>query len=125
MSAIALTDDHLWIRHIEKLIELWSVNRPTDFCILSRIKSLSIGTLKKALTRVELSRCLEKPDFQRMLMCRLAFGERSVGSHDPFIYYPDWAMNIGAFVIRSLSSWLLYKPIISTLMIHNSPVILL
>jgi hypothetical protein len=99
MSAIAFTDDHLWIRHIEKLIESWSVNRPTDLNILGRIKSLSIGTLKKALARVELSRCLEKPDFQRMLMCRLAFGERSIGNHEPFIYYPDWAMKLGAFAI--------------------------
>jgi hypothetical protein len=49
----------------------------------------------QALNRVDISRCVEKPDFQNMVIARLIFGDRSPIKRQALLYYPEWALHIG------------------------------
>lgn len=86
----------LWIFFLDELWKDKSVNVPAVKTILDRIKALPLGLVKRALHRVDISRCIEKPDFQRMLIVRLLFGERGPKKRC-FCFFPEWALRMGQY----------------------------
>ena len=68
--------------------------------MLDRVKELNGSDLRKALGRVDLSRCVEKLDYQLHLQALLLFGNRpqliegNVSTRSAKNTYPDFALNI-------------------------------
>lgn len=100
-------DEHFW-KPLTKM--LWSkieINRPDELNLLHRVQSLNLTKLKKHLIYIDLTRCVEKRDFQRMLLAKLLFSKKMQkelsGSDARFkgrflhIYYPDWSLTMGVF----------------------------
>ncbi len=99
-QSITMKDKQLWEHHCKNVWSNVTVNCPnlSDICILSRIKQISLLQIKRALNRVDITRCIEKIDFQKMLLAKLLFGDRSAeGSTALRIYYPEWALKIGVY----------------------------
>ena len=74
-------------------------NRPSDSIILDRVKRLSMADIKKQLTRVDTSRCLEKREYQRMMIAHLLFKLRGVTPPSGHLtryrcYYPQWSLTM-------------------------------
>jgi hypothetical protein len=84
-------------------VKLWDdmiTNRPdfNEIDILSRVKRISLLQIKRALQRVDINRCVEKIDFQRMLIAKLLFKNKSAENSTALrIYYPEWALKIGVY----------------------------
>lgn len=96
-NATESNDELLWAPHVHDLWREKIVNQPTEKMLRKRVKFLPLSTLKRALFRVDISRCIEKPDFHNMLIARLIFGDRSPVKRQSRLYYPDWALRIGQF----------------------------
>ena len=94
-SATESNDELLWAPHVRDLWKEKTVNQPAEKMLRKRVKFLPLSTLKRQLFRVDISRCIEKPDFHNMLIARLIFGDRSPVKRQSRIYYPDWALRIG------------------------------
>ena len=90
-------DELLWAPHVHDLWREKTINQPEEKVLRKRVKSLPLSSLKRALFRVDISRCIEKPDFHNMLIARLIFGDRSPVKRQSRIFYPDWALRIGKF----------------------------
>jgi hypothetical protein len=83
--------------------------------VFNRIKKLSTIVLKKNLIFIDINRCVEKEDFQRQLLVKLAFHKimlkMVVSDDDRFrgkyvrMFYPDWSLNIGYYK----ASYCIYK----------------
>lgn len=95
-------DQQLWERHC---IGIWlddelTMNIPNleNINIMNRIKQIPLIQLKRALIRVDLTRCVEKIDFQRTFLAKLLFGNRSASNSTALrAYYPEWAFKMGLF----------------------------
>ena len=98
-------DKQLWERHTQ---QLWSrdsnrlMNIPDidNLDIMNRIRKIPLTKLKHALLRVDITRCIEKQDFQKMLMTHLLFKDRPDLRNTGHlrIYYPEWCLNrLGSF----------------------------
>ena len=94
-NATESNDELLWAPHVHDLWREKTVNQPEDKMLRKRVKVLPLSILKRQLFRVDISRCIEKPDFHNMLIARLIFGDRSPVKRQSRIYYPDWALRIG------------------------------
>jgi hypothetical protein len=104
-SLVRQFDIEIW-SHITN--ELWKTvpNRPSIQNIELRIKDLPLSVLKKSLRAIDLTRCLEKSDFQSMLKAKLLFSrtmEKELSGDDVRFrgrymtqYYPEWALKIAA-----------------------------
>lgn len=100
-------DRDLWEPLTRAVWEPITVNRPSDICLKVRIGHLPTGRLLKSLRQIDLSRCVEKQDFQRMLLAKLLFEGRMQselkGSDARFagrymsMNYPEWSLHIGAY----------------------------
>jgi len=96
-TTITLNDKQFWDKHA---IQLWNdhtFNHPdlSDISILERVKTIPLKQLKSALNRVDMSRCVEKIDYQRMFVANLLFRRRSkTRSAVVRIFYPEWALKI-------------------------------
>lgn len=83
----------------------WNRASPAIQNLFERIKMLPIGKLKRSLVGIDLSRCVEKVDFQRMLLTHLVFQKhmrKELAGTDPryagkyvTMRYPDWSLRIG------------------------------
>lgn len=100
-SAASKDSNRIWRIHAENIWKQsgMTVNVPSgDLSLLARIKRIPLPTLKRSLQRVDITRCVEKIDFQRMLMANLLFGGRSSESCAKLrIYYPDWALKVDEY----------------------------
>lgn len=94
-SNITIQDEIFWGPHVMTFWESKVINQPSEKLLIKRVKSLPLRTLKRALNRVDISRCVEKPDFQNMLIARLIFGDRCPVKRESRLYYPEWALRIG------------------------------
>ena len=81
--------------------QLWLDSKMTEnipqynTSLLTRIKKIPLLAMKFNLQRVDISRCVEKIDYQRMLLAYMLFGGRSaIDSMKLRIYYPQWALEI-------------------------------
>lgn len=101
-------DEHFWKPLTESLWSSIEVNRPDELSVLQRIQSLNLAKLKKYLIYIDLTRCVEKRDFQRMLLAKLLLFAKKMqkelsGDDSRFkgrflhIYYPDWSLTMGVF----------------------------
>lgn len=100
-------DRDIWISHIEALWDRFTMNRPDNSSVLQRIAKLTTGKMIKMLRHIDLSRCVEKKDYQRMLFAKLVFERKMIkelGRSDPrfkgrylSMYYPDWSLVIPEF----------------------------
>jgi hypothetical protein len=88
-------DEVLWNPYVLSLWENKVINQPSELVLRRRVQSLPLNLLKRALSRVDVSRCLEKPDFQNMLIARLIFGDRSPIKRQSRLFYPEWALHLG------------------------------
>ena len=96
-------DSELWVPVVAKG---WSqnINRPSELKLLGRIQSIPLSKLKKSLRGIDLTRCVEKVDYQKMLQAKLLFEkvmeEELKGEDVRFagkylsMYYPNWALTI-------------------------------
>lgn len=89
----------LWTRFINPMWARRKINNPhpkdDHTPLITRIKSLSLASLRRALTRVDTRRCTEKHEFQRELQALLLFGLRR--DHTPpgqKVFFPEWALRI-------------------------------
>jgi F-box-like len=89
-------DELLWAPHVTALWKDKVINQPSEKVLRRRVRALPLSTLKRALCRVDISRCVEKPDFHNMLIARLIFGDRSPIKRQSRIFYPEWALRLGA-----------------------------
>ena len=89
-------DELLWAPHVTALWKYKVINQPSEKVLRRRVRALPLSTLKRALCRVDISRCVEKPDFHNMLIARLIFGDRSPIKRQSRIFYPEWALRLGA-----------------------------
>jgi hypothetical protein len=88
-------------------LSLVQYNKPKEYNIFTRIQQLSLSQIKKSLVGIDLSRCIEKRDYQRMLFSKLLFHgmmEHMLASDDPRFrgkylsqYYPDWSLVIPVY----------------------------
>lgn len=101
-------DEMLWSPHVTSLWKDKQVNQPTDLILMQRVKSLPLSAMKRALFRVDISRCVEKPDFHNMLIARLIFGDRSPVKRQGRIFYPEWALHLGTLDYWVICYLLLY-----------------
>ena len=85
-----------WNVHLVKFWSSFSQNVPTSLLILDRINNLSLTLVKRALFRVDTTRCVEKREYQRMLIARLLFYDRGP-KRGGRIFYPEWALRIGQY----------------------------
>jgi F-box-like len=92
-------DEMLWSPHVNFLWKDKEVNRPTEKVLRKRVKSLPLSSLKRALFRIDISRCVEKPDFHNMLIAKLIFGDRPSTKRQSRIFYPEWALRLGTSFI--------------------------
>jgi hypothetical protein len=86
--------------------------------VKERIKELPLSKLKKSLRAIDLTRCVEKVDFQNMLLAKLLFArvmERELHGDDPrfrgkymTMYYPEWSLRIGTMKASYLHAELQY-----------------
>lgn len=100
-------DRSIWEDRIKELWEKFEMNRPNDLSVLQRIAKLSTGKMIKMLRHIDLGRCIEKTDYQRMLFAKIVFEEclkRELGGEDPrfkgrylSMYYPDWSLIVAPF----------------------------
>lgn len=97
-SAYLKDSKRIWEMHSN---QLWLeskmiVNIPHyDTTLLSRIKKVPLSVMKFNLQRVDISRCIEKIDYQKMLLAYILFGGRyAIDSTKLRIYYPQWALEI-------------------------------
>ena len=88
-------DEMLWRPHVTTLWKDKAVNRPSEMALMERVKTLPLSLMKRALFRVDISRCVEKPDFRSMLIARLIFGDRSPVKRQSRLFYPEWALRLG------------------------------
>ena len=65
--------------------------------MIERVKSEPLSSLKRSLFRVDISRCLEKPDFQKMFIARLLFGDRGPKISGRMLY-PEWCLKLGEVI---------------------------
>lgn len=95
-------DQQLWERHC---VGIWNdaeltMNVPDleDINIMNRIRKIPLIQLKRALIRVDLTRCVEKIDFQRTFLAKILFGHRSAANSTALrAYYPEWAFKMGLY----------------------------
>jgi hypothetical protein len=104
-----LHEQQLWKHNLHRLwnMMLWNKLNEDMQYIYERVRTLPISKLKKMLVGIDLSRCVEKADYQRMLIAHLVFGyhmkKELVGSDPRFagkfvtIYYPEWALRMGLY----------------------------
>lgn len=85
----------LWGPHLRSFWADISVNRPSEIVLRDRVKCLPLNSLLRALCRVDISRCVEKPDFHNMLIARLIFGDRSPEKRQSRFFYPEWSLHLG------------------------------
>lgn len=100
-------DKEFWSHHIDRLWKNFTINRPTEVSVFQRISNLTTVKMVKMLRYTDLSRCVEKVDYQRMLLAKLLFekrmGKELVGTDSRFegrflsMYYPDWALTMPVF----------------------------
>mmetsp|Transcript_25570 Transcript_25570/g.24449 ORF Transcript_25570/g.24449 Transcript_25570/m.24449 type:complete len:270 (-) Transcript_25570:113-922(-) len=90
-------DAFLWEPSVSAFWVSKTYNQPSEKVLKERVKSLPLRSLKLALNRVDISRCVEKPDFQNMVIARLIFGDRSPIKRQALLYYPEWALHIGDY----------------------------
>ena len=96
-------DALLWGPHVNNLWRNISVNRPNEIVLRERVKTIPLNSLLRALFRVDISRCVEKPDFHNMLIARLIFGDRSPDKRMSRFFYPEWALRLGKSFRREMS----------------------
>ena len=66
----------VWEPHVQTLWRRYTVNVPeSSILLIDRIRALPLSLVKRALYRVDISRCLEKADFHAMLQARLLLHE--------------------------------------------------
>lgn len=72
--------ERIWLSHALKIWDQICYNRPimsnnedTEINLMNRIKKLSLQSLRKSLSDVDVSRCIEKSDYRNMLMAHLVF----------------------------------------------------
>jgi hypothetical protein len=97
-------DDDLWGELVRALWRNVVFNRPNEVNVLQRIKTLPLTILKHNLIHIDLKRCIEKQDYQRMLLAKLVFHEKmqkEVSGENPFYkgkycsqFYPSWSLTI-------------------------------
>ena len=97
-SAYLKDSKSIWEMHTN---QVWIESKMTEniphieMSLLSRIKRLPLFVIRFNLQRVDVTRCIEKIDYQRMLLAYILFGGRSaVDSTRLRIYYPPWALQI-------------------------------
>ena len=83
-----------WNVHLIKFWSSFNQNVPTSYLLLDRINNLSLTLVKRALFRVDTSRCVEKREYQRMLIARLLFHDRGP-KRGRRVFYPEWALRVG------------------------------
>lgn len=91
--------DELWRN---STIELWKnviFNVPSEFGILQRVKRIPLALLKRLVARVDSSHCLEKNDYQKLLVCCLLFRFRErphirINGMTTRPKLPDWYQKI-------------------------------
>lgn len=100
--------DHIIWKNLTKLVwETIAFNRPNEINVLTKVGQLSLSLLKKSLVGIDLSFCVEKKDYQRVLLAKLLFYPvmlRELKGSDPrfagkylSMRYPDWSLNIPPF----------------------------
>lgn len=83
-----------WNVHLTKFWSSFNQNVPTSYLLLDRISRLPLTLIKRALFRVDTSRCVEKREYQRMLIARLLFNDRGP-KRGGRVFYPEWALRVG------------------------------
>lgn len=114
-------DELLWAPHVTALWKDKDINKPSEKILRRRVRALPLSTLKRALCRVDISRCVEKPDFHNMLIARLIFGDRSPIKRQSRIFYPEWALRLGAVVYDNLfadETNITFLPRVILMMLH-------
>jgi hypothetical protein len=61
-----------------------------------------MNDIKKQLTRVDTTRCLEKAEYQRVLMAHLIFTLRGVHPPEGYfsryrVFYPQWSLSMDEY----------------------------
>eukprot|EP01040_Poterioochromonas_malhamensis_P014694 gene14694-16312_t len=100
--------DELLYKHLTTLLwEGLSFNQAKEVNVLRKVEQLTLTALKRSLVGIDLSRCIEKKDFQRTLLAKLLFcnvmGRELKGEDARFkgkylsMYYPDWSLEIPSY----------------------------
>ena len=96
------TGNSVWRKFSDKVYD-GKYNRPLpSLSLLDRIKSLSMADLKKQLRRVDTSQCLEKKEYQHMMMAHVLFTLRGTTPPNGHFtrsrcYYPQWSIRMDEF----------------------------
>ena len=100
-------DTEIWKLLTEVEWKRIEFNIPQDVNVLRKIEKMSLSSLKKSLVGIDLSRCLEKKDFQRMVLAKVLFSsvmKKELGGDDPrfkgkylSMFYPEWSLSISPF----------------------------
>jgi hypothetical protein len=103
-SVCRRNDELIWTHHVQSLTKHSPLNTPSELNIKKRIEQLKMNRLLKGLVGIDLHRCIEKQDYQSMLLAKLLFknimtkelkGEdsRFAGKYVS-VYYPEWALQM-------------------------------
>jgi hypothetical protein len=100
-------DSEVWKLFTEPEWRKVQINIPKEHKILTKNQMRSVNVLKKALVGIDLHRCVEKKDYQSMLLAKFLFlpiMERELAGDDLrfkgkylSMYYPEWALTISPF----------------------------
>lgn len=93
MHELSTLDSMIYKRHIQSLWDTIIYNKPFSCCILERIRQLSIKELKQCLIDVDISRCIEKEDYQSMLFTHIIFHSRNYAlprNKEGKLFYPSF-----------------------------------
>ena len=89
---------NLWRYLLEKHLLSIHVNVPSSGLLMERVKVLSMSTLRKALSRVSTRGCIEKGDFERILVARLFLRGRNYPEQIPYkTTIPDWCLAMNPY----------------------------
>lgn len=97
-------DALVWTLHVERESKNSPFNTPSELNIKKRIEELKMNRLLKGLVGIDLHRCIEKQDYQKMLVAKILFNNvmtRELKGEDIrfagkylSVFYPEWALQM-------------------------------
>ena len=95
---ICQNHNDLWQLHLDNIWSTITINRPKNYLLSDRIKLLSITQLKSALKNIVITECIEKSDYQKLLIAALFLRGRNYPIGFPYkTKLPSWSLNMNLF----------------------------
>ena len=95
---ICQNHNDLWRPHLDNIWSNIAINRPKNYLLSDRIKLLSIAQLKSALKNIVITECIEKSDYQKLLIAALFLRGRNYPIGFPYkTRLPSWSLNMSLY----------------------------